>query len=74
MVTNLAVHHRRIGIHQPRLLITFCAACHARVHRIAALRGWLEPALISLWREQHRDVPLQLQFPWDQFTYVGSAD
>jgi 5-methylcytosine-specific restriction endonuclease McrA len=63
---NLAVHHRRRGVHQPRLLITLCAACHARVHRLAALRSWLEPALVSLWREQHRGVPLQLQFPWDQ--------
>jgi hypothetical protein len=35
------------------------------VHRLRALRSWLEPELISLWREQHREVPLQLQFAWD---------
>jgi hypothetical protein len=36
--SQLAVHHRRPGIHQRRLLITLCAACHARVHRLRAMR------------------------------------
>jgi hypothetical protein len=62
---KLAVHHHRPGIHQLRFLITLCAACHARIHRLQALRHWVEPALVPLWREQHPDRPLQLQFVWD---------
>jgi hypothetical protein len=62
---QLAVHHRRPGVHRRRLLITLCAACHARVHRLGALRRWTEPALVALWREQHAETPLQLQFAWE---------
>ena len=62
---KLAVHHRRPGVHHPRLLVTLCAACHVRIHRLAALRYWLEPALVPLWQEQHPRVPLQLQFAWE---------
>jgi hypothetical protein len=62
---QLAVHHRRPGVHRRRLLITLCAACHARVHRLGALRRWTEPALVALWREQHPETPLQLQFAWE---------
>ena len=62
---KLAVHHRRPGVHDPRLLITLCAACHARVHRLRAMRHWLEPTLVPFWQEQHPRMPLQLQFPWN---------
>lgn len=65
---KLAVHHRRPGIHQPRFLVTLCAACHARVHRLSAIRRWLEPALVPLWQEQHPAVPSQLQFDWSRAT------
>ena len=61
---RLHVHHRRRGCHQRRWLTTVCAACHARLHRTAAIRsGWLPPFLIELWSEQHPGVPVQLQFP-----------
>jgi hypothetical protein len=62
---RLVVHHRRPGMHQARFLITLCAACHARLHRLRTLRHWVEPALVPLWREQHPETPLQLQFVWD---------
>jgi hypothetical protein len=62
---KLVIHHRRPGVHQPRFLITQCAACHARLHRLLALRSWVEPSLVPLWREQHPNAPLQLQFAWD---------
>lgn len=62
---KLVVHHRRPGIHQLGLLITLCAACHARLHRLRAIRYWVEPALVPLWHEQHPRTPLQLQLVWD---------
>jgi len=61
---KLAVHHRHPGIHHRRWLITLCAACHARIHRLQAVRHWLEPALVPLWQEQHPQAPWQLQFDW----------
>jgi hypothetical protein len=61
---KLAVHHRRPGLHQRRFLITLCAACHAGVHRLRAMRRWLEPALVPIWHEQHPGAPVQLQFEW----------
>lgn len=61
---KLAVHHRRPGIHRRRFLITLCAACHARVHRLGAMRRWLEPALVPIWQEQHPGTPVQLQLEW----------
>jgi 5-methylcytosine-specific restriction endonuclease McrA len=65
---KLVVHHRRPGIHQRRLLITLCAACHARVHRLRAMRRWLKPALVLIWHEQHPTAPVQLQFDWSADT------
>ena len=60
---RLHVHHRRPGLHDPAWLITLCAACHVRVHRLGAIRHWLPEHLIELWMEQHAGVPVQLQFP-----------
>lgn len=42
-------------------MITLCARCHARVHRLQAIRYWLPPLLLTLWEEQHPNLPLQLQ-------------
>jgi hypothetical protein len=49
----LVVHHRRPGISRERLLISLCPACHARVHRLAAVLRPLPALLLTLWREQH---------------------
>jgi hypothetical protein len=57
------VHHRRPGVHDPAWLVTICPACHAVIHRLQAKRRWLPAPLVELWREQHPDVSLQLQFP-----------
>jgi hypothetical protein len=59
----LAVHHRQPGCHDLDRLITVCAACHARVHRLSAVRRWIPEALAPLWAEQHPGSPLQLQLP-----------
>jgi hypothetical protein len=58
---SLHVHHRVKGLHAPEWLVTLCAACHARVHRLSALRSWLPEHLVELWREQHPGVPVQMQ-------------
>jgi len=60
---RLHVHHRQPGINQRELLITVCAGCHARLHRLAALRVWIPELLVALWIEQHPGVPVQLQLP-----------
>jgi hypothetical protein len=60
--TYLHVHHRRPGIHDPAWLITLCAGCHARVHRLGAIRWWLPERLVELWIEQHPGTAVQLQF------------
>jgi hypothetical protein len=59
----LAVHHRQPGCHDLDRLITVCAACHARVHRLSAVRRWIPETLAPLWAEQHPGSPLQLQLP-----------
>ena len=60
---RLHVHHRRPGIHDAASLVALCAACHARVHRTLAFRGWSPETLVEFWIEQHPGLPLQLQFP-----------
>lgn len=59
---RLHVHHRRPGVHDPNWLVTLCARCHARVHRLQTLRYWLPISLLPFWEEQHPDAPRQLQF------------
>lgn len=62
---GLHVHHRRPGLHDPDWLVTLCAACHARVHRLSAIRRrWLPEHVVELWSEQHPTVPVQMQFPF----------
>ena len=58
----LVVHHRRPPRNVPASLITLCAACHARLHRLKGMSRWIPPALVELWGEQHPGVALQLQF------------
>ena len=58
---RLAIHHRAPGSNRSELLITLCAACHARIHRLRALRIWIPEPLVPLWIEQHPGVPVQLQ-------------
>ena len=62
-VERLHVHHRKPGINDRDWLITVCAGCHARLHRLAALRVWIPGLLVVLWEEQHPGVAVQLQLP-----------
>ncbi len=57
----LVVHHRRPR-HAYDNLITLCAACHARLHRLQGMNRWIPRALVELWGEQHPGVGIQLQF------------
>lgn len=52
---SIAVHHRMPGNSDPKLMITLCLGCHAKVTRTQHLqREW--PLLLQvLWREQHPD-------------------
>lgn len=50
---SVAVHHRKPGDSDPRLLITLCLGCHAKVTRTRYLRAEWPPLLRVLWREQH---------------------
>ncbi len=49
-------------MHEPDWLVTLCAGCHARVHRLQSLRYWLPPVILQFWEEQHPEAPRQLQF------------
>ena len=60
---RLHVHHRKPGANDRELLITLCAACHARLHRLHAIRIWIPEPLVTLWEEQHPGVAVQLQLP-----------
>ncbi len=59
----IVVHHRVPGVSKPALMISLCAACHAIVERLQAVRTWLPPQLLILWREQHPDAAYQLPLP-----------
>jgi len=50
---SVAVHHRMPGNNDPKLMITLCLTCHARVTRTQYLRWEWPPLLRLLWREQH---------------------
>jgi hypothetical protein len=58
---HLHVHHRKPGVDETRWLVSLCAGCHARVHRLAALRHWIPELLVEFWVEQHPGVAVQLQ-------------
>ena len=50
---SIAVHHRMPGNSDPKLMITLCLACHAKVTRTLHLRREWPVPLRTLWREQH---------------------
>jgi hypothetical protein len=50
---SIAVHHRKPGNSDPKLMITLCLACHAKVTRTLYLQREWPPLLRVLWREQH---------------------
>ncbi len=52
---SIAVHHRVPGNHDPKLMLTLCLACHAKVTRTQLVQDDWPPFLRLLWREQHPD-------------------
>ena len=61
---TLNVHHRRPGQNAADQLLTLCAGCHARIHRLQSIRRWLPSQVVRLWEEVHPGQPVQLQL-WD---------
>ena len=58
---QMIVHHRVPDLHRLPLLITLCRACHARVHHTWRPRFGMPEFLRTLWREQYRGLPEQLE-------------
>lgn len=58
---SIAVHHRKPGNSDPKLMITLCLACHAKVTRTQFLSQKWPPLLRVLWREQHPKSHEQVQ-------------
>ncbi len=58
---SIAVHHRKPGNSDPKLMITLCLACHAKVTRTLHLRREWPSLLRTLWREQHPKGHEQVQ-------------
>lgn len=50
---SIIVHHRKPGRSLLHLMISLCPGCHAKVHRTKAVRSFMPPLLLELWREQH---------------------
>lgn len=50
---SVAVHHRVPGNSSPKLMVTLCLACHAKVTRTLFVEDDWPPMLRLLWREQH---------------------
>lgn len=50
---SITVHHRVPGKSVVNLMISLCPACHAKIHRTAAVLNGMPPLLLQLWREQH---------------------
>lgn len=48
-----SVHHRVPGVSKLHLMITLCAAHHARIERLQVAAKPMSPLLLTLWREQH---------------------
>ena len=61
----LNVHHRLPSQHESEYLLTLCAGCHVRIHRLRAIRRWMPAKVIALWAEVHLGQPVQLQL-WDE--------
>ena len=63
---SVAVHHRKPGNSDPKLMITLCLACHAKVTRTLHLQGDWPEFLRVLWREQHPDGHEQSPLRFDR--------
>lgn len=58
---QIVVHHRMPDIHRLPWLLTLCRACHARIHHTWRPRYGMSELLRTLWREQYRGAPEQLE-------------
>jgi hypothetical protein len=49
-------------VEDPDLVISLCAAFHARVRQLLAIPAWGPDIFLGLWREQYPRRPVQPQF------------
>lgn len=71
---RIVVHHRVPDLHRLPLLVTLCRACHARVHHTHRPRYGMPEFLRSLWREQYRGLPEQLELALGAAFLISSSE
>ncbi|MBB5060207.1 hypothetical protein HDF16_004943 [Granulicella aggregans] len=70
---SVAVHHRRPGNSDPKLMITLCLPCHAKVSRTQFLETKWPELLCILWREQHPEAHEQITLDFKVLTPAAAA-
>ena len=65
------MHHRFPGTNNPKLMLTLCLPCHAKVTRTLFVQNHWPPFLLLLWREQRPDGQEQIAFDFDERQPVG---
>lgn len=68
---SVAVHHRVPGNNDPKLMLTLCLACHAKVTRTLFVQDHWPPFLLLLWREQHPEGQEQIALDFSLRQPVG---
>ena len=71
---RIVVHHRVPDLHRLALLVTLCRACHVRVHHTWRPRYGMPEFLRTLWREQYRGLPEQLELALASASVRSSAE
>ena len=63
---SVAVHHRKPGISDPKLMLTLCLACHAKISRTQFVQKDWPQFLRTLWREQHPEGHEQIRIDFNK--------
>lgn len=68
-----SVHHRVSGVSKLHLMITLCAAHHAKVGRLQVADKRMSPLLLELWREQHPQGHEQVALDFTEHPHRAEA-